>query len=169
MVATSMPLASQAGLEILKKGGNAVDAAIATAACLTVVEPTSNGIGSDAFAIVYMKNKLYGINGSGRSPKSISIDAVKEAGYDDIPKHGWNPVMVPGAPGTWAALSDKFWNLPLKTVLEPAIAYAQEGFPLTPTLGKYWNKAYHRFREILTDDAFKAWFETFAPKGRAPQ
>lgn len=169
MVATSQPLAAQAGLDILKRGGNAVDAAIATAACLTVVEPTSNGIGSDAFAIVYMNKALYGINGSGPSPKSISIDAVKKAGYKEIPTYGWIPVTVPGTPGTWAALSKKFGNLPLTTVLEPAITYAETGFPLSPTLAKYWGKAYKRFNDVLTDDTFKAWFDTFAPKGRAPQ
>src|SRR5690625_3742527 len=98
MVATSQPLASQAGLDILKKGGNAVDAAIATAACLTVVEPTSNGIGGDAFAIVWMKDKMYGLNASGKSPKNISIDKVKSAGYEEMPAYGWFPVTVPGAP-----------------------------------------------------------------------
>src|SRR5690606_35885979 len=85
MVATSQPLAAQAGLEILKRGGNAIDAAIATAACLTVVEPTSNGIDGDAFALVWTKGKLHGINGSGRSPRALSIDKVKELGYDAIP------------------------------------------------------------------------------------
>src|SRR5690625_1032048 len=99
MVATSQPLASQAGLEMLKKGGNAIDAAIATAACLTVVEPTSNGIGGDAFALVWTKGKLHGLNASGRSPESLSIEALKEKGYDKIPTHGWVPVTVPGAPG----------------------------------------------------------------------
>lgn len=98
IVATSQPLAAQAGLEILKKGGNAIDAAIATAACLTVVEPTSNGIGGDAFALVWTNGKLYGLNGSGPAPKSISIDAVKERGFNEIPTHGWIPVTVPGAP-----------------------------------------------------------------------
>src|SRR5690606_993395 len=96
MVATSQPLAAQAGLEILKKGGNAIDAAIATAACLTVVEPTSNGIGGDAFALVWTKDELHGLNSSGKAPKAISIDAVKEAGHDEIPTHGWIPVTVPG-------------------------------------------------------------------------
>ncbi|GGB39059.1 gamma-glutamyltransferase [Lentibacillus populi] len=169
MVATSQPLASQAGLDILKQGGNAVDAAIATAACLTVVEPTSNGIGGDAFAIVYMNKKLYGINGSGPSPKSISIDALKRSGYDEIPKYGWIPVMIPGAPGTWAEVSKRFGKLPLIKVLQPAITYAVEGFPLSPTLAKYWKRAYNKFSRSLTDPAFKSWFETFAPKGRAPK
>src|SRR6478609_9212884 len=98
MVATSQPLAAQAGLDILKKGGNAVDAAIATAAALTVVEPTSNGIGGDAFALVWIQGKLHGLNASGPAPQSISIDALKKAGIDSIPAHGFIPVTVPGAP-----------------------------------------------------------------------
>jgi len=98
MVATSQPLAAQAGLEILKQGGNAVDAAIATAACLTVVEPTSNGIGSDAFALIWHEGKLHGLNASGAAPKSISPAAVKKAGYEAIPKYGFISVTVPGAP-----------------------------------------------------------------------
>ncbi|MEC5423016.1 gamma-glutamyltransferase [Virgibacillus sp. C22-A2] len=169
MVATSQPLASQAGLEILKKGGNAIDAAIATAACLTVVEPTSNGIGGDAFALVWTKGELHGLNASGRSPKNISIDAVKEAGYEEIPKYGWMPVTVPGAPGAWAELSEKFGKLPLTEVLQPAITYASEGFPVSPTLSKFWNKGYSTYKKSLTDDVFKNWFQTFAPNGRAPK
>ncbi len=113
MVATSQPLAAQAGLDMLKKGGNAVDAAIATAAMLTVVEPTSNGIGGDAFALVWMKDKLYGLNASGPAPQSISIDKVRELGHDEMPLHGFLPVTVPGAPGGWAALSKRFGKLPL--------------------------------------------------------
>ena len=169
MVATSQPLASQAGLDILKKGGNAIDAAIATAACLTVVEPTSNGIGGDAFAIVWTKGKLHGLNSSGRSPKNISIDLLKEIGYDEIPELGWIPVTVPGAPGAWAELSKKFGKLPFKEVLEPAITYAREGYPVSPTLSKYWKKAYRTYKEKLTDKVFDGWFQTFAPHGRAPE
>ncbi|WP_047984220.1 gamma-glutamyltransferase [Ornithinibacillus californiensis] len=169
MVATSQPLAAQAGLDILKKGGNAIDAAIATAACLTVVEPTSNGIGGDAYALVWVKGKLHGLNGSGPAPKSISIEAVKEAGYDKIPKFGWIPVTVPGVPAAWAALSEKFGKLPFKEVLEPAIRYAEEGFPLSPVLSKYWNRAYQIFKENLKKDMFKHWFETFIPNGKVPK
>ncbi|WP_163970683.1 gamma-glutamyltransferase family protein [Oceanobacillus halotolerans] len=165
MVATSQPLAAQAGLEILKKGGNAVDAAIATAACLTVVEPTSNGIGGDAFAIVWMKDKMYGLNGSGPAPKSISIDAVKERGHDEIPTYGFTPVTVPGVPATWAALSKRFGDLSLREALQPAIDYAREGYALTPILGKHWKAAYRKFKEKLTDEEFTHWFETFAPNG----
>src|SRR5699024_6687888 len=104
MVATSQPLASQAGLEMLQKGGNAVDAAIATVACLTVVEPSSNGIGGDLFAIVWMKEEIFGLNGSGRAPNNISIDEVKKQGHEEMPKYGWAPVTVPGAPKAWADL-----------------------------------------------------------------
>lgn len=169
IVATSQPLAAQAGLEILKKGGNAIDAAIATAACLTVVEPTSNGIGGDAFALVWTNGKLYGLNGSGPAPKSISIDAVKERGFNEIPTHGWIPVTVPGAPGTWAELSARFGKLPLSEVLKPAIEYASEGYPISPTLGRFWERAFSIYKNKLTEDYFKHWFETFAPKGRAPR
>ncbi|GGA65959.1 gamma-glutamyltransferase [Ornithinibacillus halotolerans] len=169
MVATSQPLASQAGIDILKMGGNAIDAAIATAACLTVVEPTTNGIGGDAFALVWTKGNLYGLNGSGPSPKNISIEAVKERGYEKVPKYGWVPVTVPGAPSAWAELSNRFGKLPLSTVLEPAIRYAEEGFPLSPVLAKFWNRSYQIFKENLKEEMYNHWFETFAPHGRAPK
>jgi gamma-glutamyltranspeptidase / glutathione hydrolase len=169
MVATSQPLAAQAGLDMLKKGGNAIDAAIATAASLTVVEPTSNGIGGDAFALVWTKGKLHGLNASGPSPQSISIGAVKERGHEKMPVHGWVPVTVPGAPAAWAELSRKFGRLPLKKVLQPAIEYAEEGYALTPTLGKYWKSAYKKFKQMWKDEEFQHWFDTFAPNGRAPE
>jgi gamma-glutamyltranspeptidase / glutathione hydrolase len=169
MVATSQPLAAQAGLEILKKGGNAIDAAIATAACLTVLEPASNGIGGDAFALVWTNGQLYGLNGSGPSPQSISIEAVKEKGYEEIPKYGMTPVTVPGAPAAWAELSRRFGRLPFLEVLQPAIRYAEEGFPLSPTLANLWHHAYHLFKQQLKGEQFHSWFQTFAPKGRAPK
>ncbi|MBM7570362.1 gamma-glutamyltransferase family protein [Aquibacillus albus] len=169
MVATSQPLAAEAGLQILKQGGNAIDAAIATAACLTVVEPTSNGIGSDAFALVWTKGELHGLNASGLSPENISIDGVKEKGYEEVPKYGWIPVTVPGAPGAWAELSERFGKLPLTEVLKPAIDYAENGYPVSPILGKMWNQAYDKFKEELTGDEFASWFETFTPGGKPPQ
>ena len=168
-VATSQPLAAQAGLDILKKGGNAIDAAIATAACLTVVEPTSNGIGSDAFALVWTKGELHGLNGSGRAPKSISIDKVCRLGHESMPAHGWIPVTVPGAPGAWAELSRRFGSLPLTDVLAPAIFYATEGFPLSPTLAYYWNRAYEGYKMKLQGKEFEEWFKVFAPNGNVPQ
>ncbi|MCA1032073.1 gamma-glutamyltransferase [Bacillus timonensis] len=169
MVATSQPLAAQAGLDILKKGGNAIDAAIATAACLTVVEPTSNGIGGDAFALVWVKGELHGLNASGPSPKNISIEAVKERGHETMPKFGMIPVTVPGVPAAWAELSKRFGKLPLKEVLQPAIEYAENGYPVSPILGKYWNSAYKAYKKLCTTEEFKGWFDTFAPNGKPPQ
>lgn len=169
MVATAQPLAAQAGLEILKKGGNAVDAAIATAACLTVVEPTANGIGSDAFALIWFKGKLHGLNASGPSPRSLTLAALKKAGLEEMPRFGFVPVTVPGAPGAWAECSRRFGTLTLAEVLAPAISYARRGYPLSPTLAYYWQRAFAIYQENLRGEEFQEWFETFAPQGRAPQ
>ncbi len=168
MVATSQPLAAQAGLDILKKGGNAADAAVAVAAALTVLEPTSNGIGSDNFAIVCMKDKLYGLNSSGYAPAAISIKKLKERGYDVIPKHGFIPVTVPGAPAGWAQLSERFGDLSLEDAMSPAIEYAQNGYPVAPTTSFYWQRALDTFSQSLKGEEFAYWFETFAADGRAP-
>ncbi|MCZ4142297.1 gamma-glutamyltransferase, partial [Escherichia coli] len=119
MVATSQPLAAQAGLDVLKQGGNAMDAAVATAAALTVLEPAANGIGGDAFALVWTGGKLYGLNASGPAPGTLSIQALKSAGYTEMPKLGVVPVTVPGAPAGWAELSRRFGRLTLAEALEP--------------------------------------------------
>ncbi|PPA70225.1 gamma-glutamyltransferase [Jeotgalibacillus proteolyticus] len=169
MVATSQPLAAQAGLEILQKGGNAIDAAIATAAALTVVEPTSNGIGGDAFALVWAKDKLHGLNSSGPAPKSISIEEMKKRGHEKMPVFGIEPITVPGAPAAWAELSEKFGKLPFDEVLAPAIRLAEEGYPVSPVLGKYWNGAAKKFKEIFKGDVYQSWFDTFIKDGSAPQ
>jgi len=170
MVSTSQPLAANAGLQILQKGGNAIDAAIATAAALTVVEPTSNGIGGDAFALVWTKDKkLWGLNSSGKSPAGISIDGVKALGHEEMPWHGWTPVTVPGIPGAWAALNKRFGKLSLAQCLAPAIKYAQEGYPLSPVLAKYWGLAYKSYSSKFAGQEYAPWFETFAPEGRAPR
>lgn len=169
MVCTSQPLAAQAGLDILKRGGNAIDAAIAAAACMTVLEPTSNGIGSDAFALVWTKGELFGLNASGRAPRSISAKTVKELGYSEMPRRGWIPVMVPGAPSAWAELSGTYGRLPLSEVLEPAIAYAREGYAVSPVIAKLWSNAYQEFEKTFQGECFKPWFDTFAPNGRAPR
>lgn len=168
MVATSQPLAAQAGLGVLKQGGNAMDAAVATAAALTVLEPASNGIGGDAFALVWTGGKLYGLNASGPAPGTLSIKALKSAGYTEMPKLGVVPVTVPGAPAGWAELSRRFGRLTLAEALEPAARYAEEGYPLPPGLARHWAKAagiYASQGEVLKGSA---WFETFAPGGRTP-
>jgi gamma-glutamyltranspeptidase / glutathione hydrolase len=169
MVATSQPLATQAGLEILQKGGNAIDAAVATAACLTVVEPTSNGIGGDAFALIWTKGKLHGLNASGPAPQLLTVEALKQRGIEEMPVSGFVPVTVPGAPAAWAECVKKFGKLTLKEVLAPAIRYAEEGYPLSPVLAKFWGKAVKNYKSRLTGPEFATWFETFAPDGRAPK
>ena len=165
MVATSQPLAAQAGLDMLKKGGNAVDAAIATAACLTVVEPSGNGIGSDAFAIVHMNGQMYGLNSSGYSPQGMTTEALKQRGHDKIPLYGIIPVTVPGAPAAWVELSRKFGKLPFAQLMEPAIDYAERGFAVSPVISKLWRAAFALYR-AQNDPAMATWFDTFAPDGR---
>ncbi|ACB86357.1 gamma-glutamyltransferase family protein [Natranaerobius thermophilus] len=168
MVATSQPLAANAGLEILKQGGNAIDAAVATAACLTVVEPTSNGIGGDAFALVWHQGKLHGLNSSGPSPEQISREALIKKGYDKVPNFGVLPVTVPGAPASWVELNEQMGRLPLEKVLEPAIEYARKGFPITPVLGKNWDRAFNKYKQEWQGEEYSEWFRVFAPHGRAP-
>jgi len=144
MVCTSVPAATEVGVEILKRGGSAVDAAIAANATLGLMEPVSNGIGGDLFAIVYSakENKLYGINGSGRSPLGLSYDAMKselaKLHSETIPPRGMLPISVPGCVDAWAELHKKFGKLKLSDDLAPAIRYAEEGFPVTDLIAYYW-------------------------------
>ncbi|MDS0112017.1 gamma-glutamyltransferase, partial [Enterobacter hormaechei subsp. steigerwaltii] len=160
-VATSQPLAAQAGMKMLQLGGNAVDAAIATAMALTVVEPTGNGIGSDAFAIVWDGEKLHGLNASGRSPASWHADLF--AGKSAVPEIGWDAVTVPGAVSGWVALAERFGTLPLTTLAQPAIDYARNGFPVSPLIGHLWQRGYSKLKD---QPGFSA---CFAPEGRAPR
>ncbi len=161
MVATSQPLAAQAGLFVLREGGNAVDAAIATAAALTVLEPTSNGIGGDLFALVWADGELHGLNASGRSPALLERGALVDG---TLPAFGWLPVTVPGAPRGWADLHERFGRLPFEQVLAPAIHYARHGYPLSPVLAANWQRgiAAHRSRQ---GPEYAAWLDTFAPAG----
>jgi len=160
-VATSQPLAAQAGLRMLLKGGNAVDAILATAISLTVLEPTSNGIGSDAFCILWDGKKLHGLNASGRSPVAWTPEHFK--GKQAMPQRGWDSVTVPGCVSAWAELSGKFGKLPFADLFEPAIKYAQDGFMVTPTIARLWaNQA----PELKSQPGFA---EAFMPNGRAPQ
>ncbi|HEU4772065.1 MAG TPA: gamma-glutamyltransferase family protein [Candidatus Udaeobacter sp.] len=145
MVCTSVPAATEVGVEILKHGGSAVDAAIAANATLGLMEPVSNGIGGDLFAIVYSakENKLYGINGSGRSPLGLSYDAMKselaKLHSETIPPRGMLPISVPGTVDAWAELHQKFGKLKLSDDLAPAIRYAEQGFPVTDLIAYYWS------------------------------
>lgn len=143
MVATSHPLATQIGLDILKSGGNAIDAAIAVNAALGLMEPTGCGIGGDLFAIVWdgKTQKLYGLNASGRSPQKLTLDYFEEKGMTKIPSHGPLPVSVPGAVDGWFELHKKFGSKPMTEILAPAIDYAEKGFPLTELIAWYMQRS----------------------------
>lgn len=161
VVATSQPLAAQAGLEILKNGGNAIDAAVATAACLTVVEPCSNGIGSDAFAIVYFKEKIYGLNASGPSSKNISIEKIKNLNISKIPKYGLIPITIPGAPKAWSSLVNRFGNLSLEEVLKPAINLAREGFIVDHYLAERLQNSIREYEQNNIGPEYETFFNIF--------
>jgi gamma-glutamyltranspeptidase/glutathione hydrolase len=164
MVATSVPLATQIGLDVLKKGGTAVDAAIAANAALGLMEPVSNGVGGDLFAIVWdaKTNKLYGYNGSGHSPKSLSLQYFVDHDIKEIPAHGPLPVNVPGAVDGWFALHDRFGKLPMKENLAGAIRYAREGFPVTELIARYWQLS------VPLLSKFPGFVEQMTIDGRAP-
>jgi len=165
MVATSVPLATQIGLDVLKKGGTAVDAAIAANAALGLMEPVSNGVGGDLFAIVWdaKTKKLHGYNGSGRSPKSLSLQYFVDHNIKEIPPLGPLPVNVPGTVDGWFALHDRFGKLTMKDDLAPAIRYAREGFPVTELIARYWQLSVPRLSQY---PGFK---EQMTLDGRAPQ
>jgi gamma-glutamyltranspeptidase/glutathione hydrolase len=165
MVATSVPLATQIGLDILKKGGTAVDAAIAANAALGLMEPVSNGVGGDLFAIVWdaKTKKLYGYNGSGRSPKSLSLQYFVDHGIKEIPALGPLPVNVPGAVDGWFALHDRFGKLPMKENLAGAIRYAREGFPVTELIARGWQLSVPHLSK------FPGFKEQMTLDGRAPE
>ena len=142
MACTSIPQGAQIGLDIMKAGGNAVDAAVAMAAAMPILEPTSNGLGSDCFALVWMEKdkKLYGLNASGAAPLALSAEKVRALGYTEMPDLGWIPTMVPGAPAGWAELNRRFGTKPLKKLFDPAILAAREGVPVAVNLDSQWEK-----------------------------
>lgn len=165
MAATSHPLATQVALDILKSGGNAIDAAIAANALLGLVEPTGNGIGGDLFAIVWSadEKKLYGLNASGRSPESLTLDEFRRLGVTSIPSYGPLPVTVPGCVDGWFELHGKFGSQPMSALLAPTVAYARDGFPVTELIAFYWQ------RSVKKLERYEGFRETFMPNGRAPR
>lgn len=164
MAATSQPLCTQVAIDILKQGGSAVDAAIAANACLGLMEPTGNGMGGDLFAIVWdaKTQKLHGLNASGRSPKSLTLNWFIDNGYTSIPAHGPLPVSVPGCVDGWFELHDKFGKLSIDQVLQPTIDYAEQGFPLSELIAYYWG------RSAAFLSKYEGFSEVFAPDGKAP-
>jgi gamma-glutamyltranspeptidase/glutathione hydrolase len=184
MIAASQPLAAQIGLEALKKGGNAIDAAVAAAAAMTVLEPCGNGIGGDAFAILWSagEGRLRGINASGYSPGLLTEERVRGLGYDAMPPFGPVPVTVPGIPAAWAAAAARYGRLSLEELLEGAALLAEEGFPLAPVTARYWKVAQgvsdgeaastlhgSLKKQCSREELFRGWFGLFAPGGRAPE
>jgi len=161
VVATSQPLAAQAGLRMLLRGGNAADAAIATAAALTVVEPVMNGIGSDAFALIWDGKSLQGLNASGRAPRAWKPERF--VGHDHMPAEGWDSVTVPGVVSAWAALSAKFGKLAFESLFEPAIDYARNGFPVSPVVAMQWESQIPRLKDQ------PGFAQAFLRNGRAPR
>jgi gamma-glutamyltranspeptidase/glutathione hydrolase len=164
MVACAHPLASQIGVDILKAGGNAVDAAIAMNAALGLMEPTSCGVGGDLFAIVWdaKSQRLYGLNASGRAPRGLTLEELRQRGLEKMPAFGALPVTVPGAVDGWFTLHQRFGKLPMRKLLSPAIAYAREGHPLPPVIAFYWGRGPARYAE------YPEFLNTYAPKGKAP-
>ena len=165
MAATSQPLATQVALDIMKRGGNAIDAAIAANAALGLMEPTGNGIGGDLFAIVWdaETEQLYGLNASGRSPQNLSLEYFRENGHDSIPSHGPLPVSVPGAVDGWFELHERFGAMEMSEVLLPAIQYAEDGFPVSELIAYYWDRSV----PILSE--FPGFTEQYTIDGRAPR
>ncbi len=162
IVATSQPLASQAGLQMIRNGGNAVDAAVAAAITLTVVEPTMNGIGSDAFAILWDGKQIVGLNASGRSPSGWTPEYFSK--YDTIPVLGWDSVTVPGAVSAWVELSKKYGQLSFHELFEPAINYAKNGFLVSPITAQVW-----KILSAMYKKRFPSFVKAFLPNGKPPK
>jgi gamma-glutamyltranspeptidase/glutathione hydrolase len=160
-IATSHPLSTEAGLSMLRKGGNALDAALAAAITLTVVEPTGNGLGSDAFCILWDGADLHGLNASGRSPAGWTPERFD--GKPGVPRRGWESVTVPGAVSAWVDLSERFGKLPFEALFEPAIGYASMGYHVTPVVAEQWKRA---AEELHVQPGFA---EAFMPNGRPPK
>ncbi len=165
MAATSQPLVTQIALDVLKAGGNAVDAAIAANAAQGLMEPVGNGIGGDLFAIVWdaESQALYGLNASGRSPRSLSLQWFADQGYETIPSYGPLPVSVPGCVDGWFELHARFGSRPMAELLDPAIRYAREGFPVTELIAYYWDRSVPRLSQ------FPGFTKQFTVDGRAPR
>jgi len=165
IVSTSHPLAAQAGLAMIQRGGNAVDAAIAAAAAMTIVEPCSNGIGSDAFSIVWHGGRLHGLNASGGAPRAWTPDYFRKKHGPDAgrpPMRGWDSVTVPGAVAGWVALSERFGKLPFADLLQPAVDIAERGYAVPIVVQQKWAAA----APLLASQP--GWADAFLPHGRAP-
>ena len=169
---TSVPLGAQVGLDVLKNGGNAVDAAVAMAGAMPLLEPTGNGLGSDCFALVWIEKekKLYGLNASGVAPMALSADEVRAKGFSEVPEEGWLPTMVPGAPAGWAALNARFGTKPLSELFAPAISYAENGYAVPVNVGKLWARDSRRIARVMAQDPapYEYWWKSFMKPDGSP-
>ena len=165
MACTSVPLGAQIGLDVMKAGGNAMDAAVAMAAAMPILEPTGNGLGSDCFALIWVEKekKLYGLKASGAAPLALDAKMVRAMGHSEMPKTGWLPTMVPGAPAGWAAINKKFGAKPLSELFAPAISYAREGYPVPVNLEPQWEKDSQRIAAARSKEPapHSYWWNTF--------
>ena len=172
MAGTSIPQGAQIGLDVMKAGGNAVDAAVAMAAAMPLLEPTSNGLGSDCFALVWVEaeKKLYGLNASGVAPAALSAALVRELGHQTMPQAGWIPTMVPGAPAGWAELNRRFGTKPLPQLFAPAISAAREGVPVQVNLEPMWEEDARRIAAAMERDPspHAYWWERFMKPDGTP-
>lgn len=169
---TSVPLGAQIGLDVMKSGGSAVDAAVAMAAAMPLLEPTGNGLGSDCFALVWIERekKLYGLNASGVAPRALSAERVRALGYDAMPTTGWLPTMVPGAVAGWAALHERFGTKPLAELFAPAIEYAEEGYPVPVNVEPQWAQDSRRIAKAMEKNAapHEYWWRCFMKPDGTP-
>ena len=172
MACTSVPLGAQIGIDVMKRGGNAMDAAVAMAAAMPLLEPTGNGLGSDCFALIWVEKekKLYGLNASGVAPAALSLDVFRGKGLTAVPKEGWLPTMVPGAPAGWAAIHDRFGTKPLAELFAPAADYAREGVPVPVNVEKQWGKDAKRIAAAMERDPapHAYWWKSFMKPDGSP-
>ena len=172
MACTSVPLGAQIGLDIMKRGGSAADAAVAMAAAMPILEPTGNGMGGDCFALIWSEKekKLYGLNASGVSPKALSPETVRRLGFNEMPREGWIPVMVPGAPAGWTEINRRFGSMPLSELFAPAADYARHGAPVTTNVSLQWSRDGARILRAAAKDAapHAYWVERFMKADGSP-
>lgn len=172
MACTSIPQGAQIGLDVMKAGGNAMDAAVAMAAAMPLLEPTGNGLGSDCFALIWVEKeqKLYGLNASGRAPLALNARVFAEKGFDKVPTDGWLPTMVPGAPAGWAAINQKFGTKPLTELFSPAIDFARSGCPVSVNVDPQWAKDSRRIAAAREKDPapHSYWWKCFMKEDDSP-
>lgn len=172
MACTSVPLGAELGIDVMRHGGNAVDAAVAMAAAMPLLEPTGNGVGGDCFALVWIEadKKLYGLNASGVAPMALSLETLQKRGLAAMPREGWLPTMVPGAPAGWAELNRRFGTRTLSELFAPAVAYARDGVPVPVNVARQWETDAKRIAKAMASDPapHAYWWKAFMKPDGSP-